>query len=55
MSVEEFLKIKEDSIIITDTAVDDPILVTITGIPKVKGKMGVYKGNKAVRVEEVIS
>jgi flagellar motor switch protein FliM len=55
MSVEDFLKIKEDSIILTDTAVDDPITVTITGIPKVKGKMGGYKGNKAICVEEVIS
>jgi flagellar motor switch protein FliM len=54
MSVEDFLKIKEESVIMTDTAVDDPVTLTITGLPKIKGKMGVYKGNKAIRVEELL-
>jgi len=55
ISVEEFLKIKKNSVIITDTAVDDSVDVTIRGITKLKGKMGVYKGNKAIRVEEILS
>ena len=55
ISVQEFLKIKKDSLIITDTAVDDPINVTIMNLPKLKGKMGIYRGNKAVKVEQILN
>jgi flagellar motor switch protein FliM len=55
LSVEQFLKIRKNSVIITDTGVDDPIEVTISNQPKLKGKIGVYKGNKAVRVEEILN
>jgi flagellar motor switch protein FliM len=55
ISVQDFLKIKEDSLIITDTAVDDPINVTIMNLPKLKGKMGIYRGNKAVKVEQILN
>lgn len=54
ISVQEFLKIRKDSLIITDTIVDEPISVSIMGLPKIRGKMGVYKGNKAVRVEQIL-
>ena len=54
LSVEDFLRIRKDSIIVTDTAVDDPIDVTIRNQTKLRGKMGIYKGNKAVRIEEII-
>jgi flagellar motor switch protein FliM len=53
LSVEDFLKIRQDSIIVTDTAVDDPIDVTIRNRTKLRGKMGIYKGNKAIRIEEI--
>jgi flagellar motor switch protein FliM len=53
LSVHDFLKIRKDSVIITDTAVDDPIDITIRNQTKLRGKMGVYKGNKAVRIEEI--
>jgi len=52
--VEQFLKIRKNSIIITETAVDEPIEVTINNQPKMKAKIGVYKGNKAVRIEEML-
>ena len=54
ISVEEFLRIKRDSVIITDTSVDEPIDIEVGNKTKLKGKMGVYKGNKAVRVEQII-
>jgi flagellar motor switch protein FliM len=53
LSVEDFLKIRQDSIIVTDTAVDDPIDITIRNQTKLRGKMGIYKGNKAIRIEEI--
>lgn len=55
LSVEQFLKIKKNSVIVTDTGVDDPIDMTINNQTKLKGKIGVYKGNKAVRIEEILN
>jgi flagellar motor switch protein FliM len=54
LSVEQFLKIRKNSVIITDTGVDEPIEVTISDQPKMKGKIGAYKGNKAVRIDEIL-
>jgi flagellar motor switch protein FliM len=54
ISVEEFLQIKEDSIIVTDTCVDEAIDIEIAHKSKFRGKMGVYKGSKAVRIEEIL-
>jgi len=53
MSLQEFLGMKKDSIILTNTAVNDPIDVTIMNRRKIKGRMGAYRGNKAVRVEKI--
>jgi len=49
ISVEEFLMIKRESVIITDTGLDEPIDVEVGNKTKLRGKMGVYKGNKAVK------
>jgi flagellar motor switch protein FliM len=55
LSVEEFLKIKKDSIIVTDTAVDQPIDIRIGNRTKMRGSMGIHKGNKAVRIEQIVN
>lgn len=54
ISVEEFLRIKRDSVILTDTSVDEPIDIQVGNKIKLRGKMGIYKGNKAVRIEEIV-
>ena len=54
LSLQEFLKIKKDTVILTDTAMNEPIDVTIMNARKVKGKMGVFRGNKAIRVEKIL-
>ena len=55
LSVEEFLKIKKDSIIVTDTAVDQLIDIRIGNRTKMRGSMGIHKGNKAVRIEQIVN
>jgi len=55
LSLQEFLKIKKDSVILTDTAMNEPIDVTIMNAKKVKGKMGVFRGNKAIRIEKILT
>ena len=54
ISLQEFLTIRKDSVIFMETAVNDPIDVTIMNRRKIKGKMGAYRGNKAVRVEKIV-
>ncbi len=53
--LEQFLKIKAGSILLTDTAADDVIDMEIMHKTKIRGRVGVYKGNKAVKVEEIIN
>jgi flagellar motor switch protein FliM len=54
LSLKEFLKMTEANVIIVDRHVDDLIDVQVQDKPKFKGKMGIHKGNKAVRVEEIL-
>jgi len=53
MSIQEFMKISEENVIMVDRYVDDPIDILVREKTKFKGKMGVFKGNKAVRIEEI--
>lgn len=55
LTVQEFLKMKKDSIIITDSSVDEPIDLTIMDITKLKGRMGIWRGNKAVKIEQILN
>jgi flagellar motor switch protein FliM len=52
MSLEEFLAITEENIIMVDKCVDDPVDVLINDKLKFKGKLGILKGSKAVMIEE---
>jgi flagellar motor switch protein FliM len=54
LSVQEFLNIKEGSVILTDTVPHEPIDVTIMNRKKIRGRMGAFKGNKAISVEEIL-
>jgi flagellar motor switch protein FliM len=55
LTVQEFLKMKRDSVIITDSSVDEPIDLTIMDVTKLRGKMGIWRGNKAVKVEQILN
>ncbi len=55
MSLQDFLKVTEDNVIVVDKTVNDPVDVMIASKAKFKGKMGVFKGNKAVMIEEVVN
>jgi flagellar motor switch protein FliM len=52
MTLREFLEITKESVIVLDRYVDDLVDLVINDKTMFKGKMGIYKGNKAVRVEE---
>ena len=55
VSLHEFLKMTESHVIVVDRHVEDPIDVQVLDKLKFRGKMGVHKGSKAVRVEEVLN
>jgi flagellar motor switch protein FliM len=55
MPIQEFMQIAEDNIIIVDRYVNDPIDIAIYEKAKFRGKMGIFKGNKAVKIEEMAS
>ena len=49
------MQIAEDNIIVVDRYVNDPIDIAVYEKTKFKGRMGIYKGNKAVKIEEMAS
>ena len=55
MPIQEFMQIAEDNIIMVDRYVNDPIDIAVYEKTKFRGKMGIYKGNKAVKIEEMAS
>jgi flagellar motor switch protein FliM len=55
MSLEDFLKVTEDNIIMVDRCVDDPVDILINDKIKFRGKLGILKGSKAVMIEEAIN
>jgi flagellar motor switch protein FliM len=55
ISLQEFMKVNEDNVIVIDKYVNDPVEVLINGKAKFRGKLGVFKGSKAVMVEETVN
>ncbi len=54
MSLHEFVSLKEGSVILVDRHVNDPMPLEINNKTRLKGKLGLFKGNKAVKVEEIV-
>ena len=54
MSLQEFRNLKEGSLILVDRHVNDRLPLEIDNRVRLKGKLGLFKGSKAVKVEEII-
>ena len=54
MPLQEFLRLSEDNVIVIDRYVNDPVELEIHNKGRFRGKLGIYKGNKAVKVEEIL-
>jgi len=55
MAVQGFLSLKEGEILFIDRHADDPVTVMVNSQTKIAGKMGQYKGSKAVRISGFIN
>ena len=54
MSLQEFAKLGIDNVIMVDRYVNDAIDIEIHKKTKFRGKMGIFKGSKAVKIEEIV-
>ncbi|OPY73265.1 MAG: Flagellar motor switch protein FliM [Syntrophorhabdus sp. PtaU1.Bin058] len=55
MPLEEFLNLSDGNVIVVDRYISDPVDIEIQQNVKFRGKMGTFKGNKAIRVEESVN
>ena len=54
ISVRDFVTIKEGTVIMVDRYANDPIPLEVSSRARFKGRLGLFKGNKAVKIEEII-
>jgi len=55
ITLDELIHLKEGDILLLDKKIDEPIEVLIEGIPKILGRLGVYKKHLAVQIEKFIT
>jgi flagellar motor switch protein FliM len=53
LSLQEFKTLNEEAVFMVDKHMDDPISIEIGGKERIWGRVGSFKGNKAIMVEEV--
>lgn len=53
-SLKAFLQMVNENMIFVDRYVNDPIEIDIHNKDYMKGRLGLYKGNKAVRIDEIL-
>jgi flagellar motor switch protein FliM len=54
LSLHEFKDLNEEAVFMVDKHMDDPVSVEILGKERILGKIGSFKGNKAIMVEEAV-
>lgn len=54
MNIRDFTELAPGDILILDRCADKPLDILVEGIPKFKGVPGVIRGNKAVKITEVV-
>lgn len=55
ISLQDLLGLKVDSVVMIDRHINDNIDVEIKGKKKMTGKIGTFRGNKAIKVEQFIN
>ncbi len=55
ITLEDLLNLEEGDVIVLDKKVEEPVEVYIEGIPKILGKLGVFKNRMAVQVQKFLS
>jgi len=50
MSLQEFVNLREGSLIMVDSHVNDPLPLEIDNRTRLMGKLGLFKGSKAIKL-----
>ncbi|RUM89211.1 MAG: flagellar motor switch protein FliM [Thermodesulfatator sp.] len=54
LRIRDLLSLEPGDVLVLESKVEDPVVVTVEGRPKILGDLGVFKGYKAVRVKEFV-
>ncbi len=54
MSLQEFVNLREGSLIMVDRHINDPLPLQIDSRTRLIGKLGLFKGSKAIKIEDII-
>ncbi len=54
VSTGELINLRVGDIITTEKDIHRPLLVSVEGVPKFRARPGVFKGHKAIRIDDVI-
>ena len=55
ITLEDLLNLEEGDVIVLDKKVEEPVEIYIEGIPKMLGKLGVFKNRMAVQVQKFLT
>ncbi|PMP65337.1 MAG: flagellar motor switch protein FliM [Thermodesulfobacterium geofontis] len=55
ITLEDLLNLEEGDVIVLDKKVEEPIEIYIEGVPKMLGKLGVFKNRMAVQVQKFLT
>lgn len=55
ITLEDLLNLEEGDVIVLDKKVEEPVEIYIEGIPKILGKLGVFKNHMAVQVQKFLT
>lgn len=55
ITLEDLLNLEEGDVIVLDKKVEEPVEIYIEGVPKMLGKLGVFKNRMAVQVQKFLT
>lgn len=55
ITLEDLLNLEEGDVIVLDKRIEEPVEIYIEGIPKMLGKLGVFKNRMAVQVQKFLT
>jgi flagellar motor switch protein FliM len=55
ITLEDLLNLEEGDVIVLDKKIDEPVEVYIEGVPKILGKLGVFKNHMAIQVQKFLT
>uniref|UniRef100_A0A7V5XI79 Flagellar motor switch protein FliM n=1 Tax=Thermodesulfobacterium geofontis TaxID=1295609 RepID=A0A7V5XI79_9BACT len=55
ITLEDLLNLEEGDVIVLDKKIEEPVEIYVEGVPKILGKLGVFKNRMAVQVQKFLT